>query len=78
MTRPIQPGDRVKYAARFLRAIACHTGPTCFVAGTVTAVRRCGGLTLASVAWDDPREPGDAVAAENLVRCEDMHLESIC
>ena len=76
-TREIQPGDRVKYAAKFLRSIGCQTGPTCFATGTVSAVTRYGGrsgVTVATVAWDDPNE-GDAVNVANLVRIEDMHLE---
>lgn len=77
--REIQPGDRVKYAAKFLRSICCHTGPACFVTGTVTAIRQYGGrsgVTAATVAWDDPSE-GDTVRVENLVRVEDMHLECV-
>lgn len=73
----IQPGDRVKYASRFLRAIGCQTGPTCFATGTVARLSQVCGCTLAAVAWDDPREPGDAVNAANLVRVEDMHLECV-
>ena len=73
----IQPGDRVKYAARFLRAIGCQTGPACFVTGTVERLSQVCGCTLAAVAWDDPREAGDAVNVANLVRVEDMHLECV-
>jgi hypothetical protein len=79
MRRDIESGDRVKYAAKFLRSIACHTGPACFATGTVTAVKRYGGrsgISIATVAWNDPRE-GDAVAVANLVRVEDMHRECI-
>ena len=79
MKRDIQPGDRVKYAARFLRSIGCQTGPTCFATGTVSAVSRYGGrsgATVATVAWDDPHE-GEAVNVANLVRLEDMHLECV-
>lgn len=79
MKREIQAGDRVKYAAKFLRSIGCQAGPICFVTGTVTAVKRYGGrsgVTVATVAWDDPRE-GDAVNVANLVRVEDMHLECV-
>lgn len=80
MKAMIQPGDRVKYAAKFLRAIACHSGPGCFVTGTVTAIRQYGGrsgVTIATVEWDDPREAGDAVNVANLVRVEDMNLECV-
>ena len=77
--REIQPNDTVKYAAKFLRSIGCQTGPACFATGMVLTVRRVGGrsgTTVATVAWDDPRE-GDTVAVANLVRVEDMHLESV-
>jgi hypothetical protein len=79
MKREIQASDRVKYAAKFLRSIGCQTGPACFVTGTVTAVARYGGrpgVTVATVAWDEPRE-GCAVNVANLVRVEDMHLECV-
>jgi hypothetical protein len=79
MTHPLKLGDRVKYAAKFLRSIACYTGSPCFVRGTVTAIRTYGGrsgVTVATVAWDDPAE-GDAVNVANLVRIEDMHLECV-
>ena len=73
----IQPGDRVKFSATFLRAIACQTGPTCFATGTVERLSQVCGCTLAAVAWDDPREAGEAVNVANLVRVEDMHLECV-
>ena len=73
----IQPGDRVKYAARFLRAIGCQTGPACFVTGTVERLSQVCGCTLAAVAWDDPSEAGESVNVANLVRVEDMHLECV-
>jgi hypothetical protein len=79
IAQSIQPGDRVKFAARFLRSIACHTGPTCFATGTVESVRQYGGrsgVAIATVAWDDPDE-GSAVNVANLVRVDDMHLECI-
>lgn len=79
MTREIQAGDRVKYAAKFLRSIACHSGPACFVTGTVEKLARYGrrsGITVATVRWDDPNE-GEAVNVANLVRVEDMHLECV-
>lgn len=73
----IQPGDRVKFSARFLRAIGCQTGQTCFATGTVERLSQVCGCTLAAVAWDDPREAGEAVNVANLVRVEDMHLECV-
>lgn len=79
MKSEIKPGDRVKYAAKFLRSICCQTGPACFTTGTVTTTNRYGGrsgVTVATVAWDDPSE-GEAVNVANLVRVEDMHLECV-
>lgn len=79
MRRDIESGDRVKYAAKFLRSISCHTGPACFVTGTVTAVKPYAGrsgFAIVTVAWDD-RGFCDIVASPNLVRVEDMHRECI-
>lgn len=79
MRREIQTGDRVMYSATFLRSIGCHAGRPCFARGTVAAIERVGGrsgVTVATVAWDDPDE-GEAVAVQNLVRDEDRHLECI-
>lgn len=75
MTRTIQPGDRVAYAARFLRSIACHTGPVPFLRGSVTAVRAIAGMTLATVEWHDGTT--DTVNVANIVRVDDMHLECV-
>jgi hypothetical protein len=80
MRQPIQPGDRVKYAAKFLRSIACYTGSPCFVRGTVTAIRTYGGrsgVTVATVTWDGPAESDGGVCVANLVRVEDMHIECV-
>ena len=80
MKHDIQPGDRVKYAAKFLRSISCYTGSPCFIRGTVTAIRNYGGrsgMTIATVAWDDPADEWASVNVQNLVRIEDMHLECV-
>jgi hypothetical protein len=83
MRRQIQTGDRVKYAAKFLRSIACYTGSPCFARGTVTAIRTYGGrsgVTVATVKWDDPpadSESNGGVCVANLVRIEDMHIECV-
>lgn len=66
-------GRRITCTAARLRA----SGPTCFVTGTVERLSQVCGCTLAAVAWDDPREAGDAVNVANLVRVEDMHLECV-
>ena len=79
MRRDIELGDRVMFSTTFLRSIGCHTGRPCFARGTVTAVRRVGGrsgVTVATVAWNDPHE-GDTVAVANLVREDEKHLECI-
>lgn len=84
MRRPIQTGDRVKYAAKFLRSIACYTGSPCFARGTVTAIRSYGGrsgVTVATVKWDDTPagygESNGGVCVANLVRIEGIGLECV-
>jgi len=49
MTRPLQPGDRVKYSAEFLRSAGLFTGAAAYRRGTVREI-----LTgYVTVAWDD-------------------------
>ena len=76
MRRAIKAGDRVQYAARFLRSIGVCTGELCFAAGTVAEVERHGGTTLAVIDWTMSRMPR-CVNVENLVRVADKHLECI-
>lgn len=76
MKTDIRPGDDVAYSAKFLRSIGCQTGPMPAARGRVTAVRRYAGVTLATVAWNDPTMP-EGVNVANLVRVTDMHLECV-
>ena len=76
MRREIQAGDRVQYAAKFLRSIGTHTGELCFAVGTVTEIERCGGTTLATIDWTTSRMPR-VVNVANLVSVADKHLECI-
>lgn len=77
MKRPeIKPGDRVQYAAKFLRSIGCHTGPICFAVGRVAEVDRCGSTTLATIDWTVSRMPR-MVNVANLVRVADKHIECV-
>lgn len=46
---PIVVGDRVQYAAEFLRNIGCLTGDLPFARGTVTTLVPLGEITLAEV-----------------------------
>jgi hypothetical protein len=76
MKREIKPGDRVQYAAKFLRSIGTHTGPICFAVGTVAEIERHGGTTLATIDWTISRMPR-VVHVANLVTVADKHLECI-
>ena len=74
--REIKPGDRVQYAAKFLRSIGCHTGPICFAVGSVAEVDRCGSTILATIDWTISQMPRTANVA-NLVRLADKHIECV-
>jgi len=55
MTRPLQPGDRVKYSAEFLRSAGLFTGAAAYRRGTVREViqGRHDARPYVTVAWDD-------------------------
>ena len=76
MRREIKAGDRVQYAAKFLRSIGTHTGELCFAVGTVREIERCGGTTLATIDWTKSRMPR-MVNVANLVVVADKHLECV-
>ena len=76
MKREIKAGDRVQYAAKFLRSIGIHTGELCFAVGTVAEIERHGGTTLATIEWNIARMPR-MVNVANLVTVADKHLECI-
>jgi hypothetical protein len=46
------PGDRVAYAASFLRSTAQHTGEKPRMRGTVRSVEPFGPHSLVAIAWD--------------------------
>jgi hypothetical protein len=76
MKREIKAGDKVQYAARFLRSIGTHTGPICFAVGTVAEIERHGGTTLATIDWTTSRMPR-FVAVANLVTVADKNRECV-
>jgi hypothetical protein len=76
MKRDIVAGDRVQYAAKFLRSIGTHTGELCFAVGTVAEVESHGGTTLATIEWTIARMPR-VVNVANLVTVADKHLECV-
>ena len=76
MTREIKPGDRVQYAARFLRSIGTYTGDLCFAVGTVAEIERHGGTTLATIDWTTSRMPR-FVAVANLVTVAKKNRECV-
>lgn len=76
MKREIKTGDRVQYAAKFLRSIGTHAGELCFAVGTVAEVENHGGTTLATIDWTTSRMPR-FVNVANLVTVADKHLECI-
>jgi hypothetical protein len=76
MKREIKTGDRVQYAAKFLRSIGVCTGEMCFAVGTVAEVENHGGTTLATIDWTIARMPR-FVNVANLVTVGNKHLECI-
>ena len=76
MKHDIRPGDRVAYAAKFLRSIGCQTGPMPFARGHVVAMRSYPGVTVATVAWNDPAMPA-GVNVANLITVDGMALECV-
>ena len=72
----IKIGDRVGYRVRFLRSIGeCH-GEMAHARGVVTELERyTGGLTLASITWDQGDWP-DRANVKNLARVGTMAFTS--
>lgn len=77
MRQQLQIGDRVKYAARFLRSIGVHTGEMCFAVGVITDLVHTGGTTLAVVDWVGGKRLPSRINADNLVDASRMHLERV-
>lgn len=61
--RPLQPGDRVKYSAEFLRSTGLLTGAAAYRRGTVREILP-GTMNAVTVAWDD-HQPGEEPAPVN-------------
>ena len=68
-TAPIQVGDRVAYARRFLQSISCYTGDIPQGRGTVIALQQIGQTSLGVLTgagllawgyalWRDPADTG--------------------
>ena len=51
-------GDRVCYAASFLRNTGQQTGDTAFLRGKITELKPFGDNTMAVIQWDGEEEPG--------------------
>jgi hypothetical protein len=51
--KAFSPGDRVAYAAAFLKSTGQRTGWAPFARGTVTGGQTFGGRVLVSIKWDD-------------------------
>jgi hypothetical protein len=50
---PIRIGDKVAYAARWVRSTGHQTGDVPFLRGTVTELKPLGDRTLGTVDWND-------------------------
>ncbi len=48
----LKPGDRVAYAARFLRSISCFTGGMPQARGVIRELVPIGTRKLAVIAWE--------------------------
>jgi hypothetical protein len=76
MTVEVEVGDKVAFSATWLRSIGAYTGPLPFARGEVTAIRDCGSVKIAAVAWDpnahgfeatEDEMPSETVNVKNLV-----------
>lgn len=80
MKTTFQVGDRVAYAAKFLRSIADYSHQSASMRGTVTAVKQYGGMKfpVVSVKWDNETDELRAGAlACNLVKVAQIAAESV-
>ena len=64
---PLAVGDRVGYAAKFLRSIACFSGVLPHARGVIKELEDLGSLVLAVIEWDRPGVP-TKVNVNNLAR----------
>jgi hypothetical protein len=65
--KPLHVGDRVGYAANFLRSIACFSGELPHARGVIKELEDLGSLVLAVIEWDRPGVP-TKVNVNNLAR----------
>jgi hypothetical protein len=72
-TTIINVGDRVAFAAKFLRSIGDYTYDTAQRRGTVIAITKGTGWELARIRWDHGVE--QSVNPRNLIRADHIHLE---
>lgn len=63
----IQIGDKVAYSAKFLKSTGQLTGAIPHARGTVTEVKTCGSMELATITWGNPDIP-ERVNVFNLAR----------
>lgn len=69
MRSALQPGDRVKYAAKFLRSCGLYAGPAPFAKGTVVEVTDLRECQLVEVKWDkDGNELPFRIHGSNLTK----------
>ncbi len=61
--KPFKVGDRVKYAAAFLRSTGMYTGDIPRARGTITALEAFGTSTLAVIDWGNPEIPTRVITA---------------
>jgi hypothetical protein len=64
---PLEHGDRVAYASRFLKNTGQHTGDIPLARGTITGFTPMGQSQLANVVWDREGIPGK-ILVSNLSR----------
>lgn len=57
LNKTFQVGDRVAYAAAFLKSTGQYTGPLPRLRGTVQAIESFGPHDLVTIAWDNYRAP---------------------
>lgn len=64
----ISVGDQVQYSAKFLQSIHTFTGPLPFAIGKVTGITDLGGISIASITWENTDECPPRVNVNNLIQ----------
>jgi hypothetical protein len=73
------PGDKVRYAQKFLRSIACYAGPMACATGTVAAVELFGDKNrLVTVDWHGEDLPQRILACNLTVKGSKKALRESC